>query len=156
MGANQSICLIVLDILEVQSGKGGFFKTEKSVTVAAVSCTNSSTNPKIKEDATRVMHQQFTAALEGLDHFFPCALPLRPPGGFGAAGVLHDNQRAQTCTFEGPGLDKHHQNSTRRPPREGRKERNFRWEREKKAKFWAVRRRGGPVPGRGPRIHQKS
>ena len=31
-----------------------------------------------------------------------------------AAGVSHDNQRAQTCTFEGPGLQKHHQNSTRR------------------------------------------
>ena len=37
-------------------------------------------------------------------------------GGFGAAGASHDNQRAQTCTFEGPGLQKHHQNSTRRVP----------------------------------------
>ena len=40
-------------------------------------------------------------------------------------GVSHDNQRAQTCTFEGPGLQKHHQNSTRRPQRERQKERNF-------------------------------
>ena len=31
----------------------------------------------------------------------------RPPG-------FHDSPRAQTCTFEGPGLRKHHQNSTRR------------------------------------------
>ena len=31
----------------------------------------------------------------------------------GAAGVSHDSPRAQTCTFQGPGLQKHHQNSTR-------------------------------------------
>ena len=34
------------------------------------------------------------------------------------AGVSHDSLRAQTCTFEGPGLQKHHQDSTRRPLRE--------------------------------------
>ena len=34
----------------------------------------------------------------------------------GAAGVSHDSPRAQTCTFEGTGLQKHHQNSTKRPP----------------------------------------
>ena len=33
-----------------------------------------------------------------------------------AAGVSHDNPRAQTCTFEGPRLRKHHQNSTSRHP----------------------------------------
>ena len=27
----------------------------------------------------------------------------------------HDRSRAQTCTFKGPGLQKHHHNSTRRP-----------------------------------------
>ena len=35
-----------------------------------------------------------------------------------AAGVSHDSPRAQTCTFEGPGLQSHHQISTKRPPRE--------------------------------------
>ena len=34
----------------------------------------------------------------------------------GAAGVSHDRPRAQTFTFERPGLQKHHQNSTRRHP----------------------------------------
>ena len=38
-----------------------------------------------------------------------------------AAGVSHNSPRAQTCTFERPGLQKHHQNSTRRSPRERRK-----------------------------------
>ena len=81
-----------------------------------------------------------------------CEAPAARSGG--AAGVSHDNQRAQTCTFEGPGLQKHHQNSTRRPPREGRKEGNFRWERVKKernfgrSKGRAFRRRG--VRGREP------
>ena len=36
----------------------------------------------------------------------------------------HDNQKAQTCTFERPGLRKNYQNSTRKPP-----------EREEKVKF---------------------
>ena len=40
----------------------------------------------------------------------------------GAAGVSHDSPRAQTCTFEGPGLQKHHQNSTKRTNKRGRKE----------------------------------
>ena len=47
-----------------------------------------------------------------------CVKPRR----FGGAGVSHE--KLQTCTFEGPGLRKHHQNSTRRPP-----------EREKKNEF---------------------
>ena len=34
----------------------------------------------------------------------------------GAAGVSHDSPRAQMCTFQGSGLQKHHQNSTRRHP----------------------------------------
>ena len=54
----------------------------------------------------------------------------------GAAGVSHDSPRAQTCTFEGPGLQKHNQNSTKKDQQErekriktvsgeGKKERNF-------------------------------
>ena len=49
----------------------------------------------------------------------------------GAAGVSHDNPRAQTCSFQGPCASKHHQNSTRRP-RETQKERNGGGEREEK------------------------
>ena len=53
----------------------------------------------------------------------------------GAAGVPHDGPRAQLCTFQGSGLQKHQQNSTKRPQ-----------ERERRmkivaTKFWAVRRR---------------
>ena len=46
-----------------------------------------------------------------------CETPETPK----AFGVSHDSPRARTCTFEGPGLQKHHQNSTRRPPREREK-----------------------------------
>ena len=67
----------------------------------------------------------------------------------GAAGVSHDNQRAQTCTLEHPGLQKHHQNSTRRPPRERRKNGITGGREKKRAKFWAVQRKGGPAEG-GP------
>ena len=35
--------------------------------------------------------------------------------------VVFEVTGPQTCTFEGPDLQQHHQNSTRRPPREGRK-----------------------------------
>ena len=66
----------------------------------------------------------------------------------GAAGVSHDSLRAQTGTFEGPGLQKHHQNSTRRHPKEGRKRtKTVAGEGKKRAKLWAVQRRGGPVEG---------
>ena len=41
-----------------------------------------------------------------------------------AAGVSHDSPRAQTCTI-GPDLQKHHQNSTRRPPERKRKRANM-------------------------------
>ena len=55
------------------------------------------------------------------------------------AGFHTTSPRAQTCTFEGPGLQKHHQNSTRRPP-EREKERKWGREREKKSDFF-----GGPA-----------
>ena len=41
-----------------------------------------------------------------------------------------------------PAFKKHHQNSTKGPPRERRKKEKCGWRREKRAKFWAVRRRG--------------
>ena len=63
--------------------------------------------------------------------------PRRPKK---AAGGSHHSPRAQTCTFKGPGLQKH-QNSTRRPPRERRNNENCGGRGEKRAKFWAVRER---------------
>ena len=52
----------------------------------------------------------------------------------------------QTCTFEGPGLQKHHQNSTRRPPE--REEKNeFSGGRGKKERNFG-RSRGRAFPGR--------
>ena len=54
-------------------------------------------------------------------------------------GVSHVSPRAQTCTFEGPGLQKHHQNSTRRPPE---REQERKWERDKEKKSEIL----GPSP----------
>ena len=78
-----------------------------------------------------------------------CASPAARSGG--AAGVSHDNQRAQTCTFEGPGLQKHQQNSTRRHPEREEKNEFCGGRGKKRTKFWAVPRRvvpGRAVPGR--------
>ena len=64
---------------------------------------------------------------------------------------LHTTARElQTCTFEGPSLQKHHQNSTRKINKRGRKRmKTVAGEGRKRAKFWAVwprgvRRRGVP------------
>ena len=67
----------------------------------------------------------------------------RSPIGPKAGGDSHDSPRSQTCTFDCPGLRKHHPNSTRRPPvREREKKRTKMGAGEgKKQKFWAVRRR---------------
>ena len=64
----------------------------------------------------------------------PCAGPPARDPRPGPPSAGH-SPRAQTCTFKGPGLQKHHQNSTRRLPereREREKERKWRREREKK------------------------
>ena len=66
--------------------------------------------------------------------------------GVQAAGVSHDSSRAQTCTFEVPALQKHHQNFTRRP-RETQKELNCAGRGKKTAKFWAPHP-SGPHPSR--------
>ena len=69
---------------------------------------------------------------------------VKPPGGPKTAGVSH-NKRAQTCTFEGPGLQKHHQNSTRRPPE--REEKNeFCGGRGKKSAKFSAPHPSGPHP----------
>ena len=61
-------------------------------------------------------------------------LSCASPGGPEAAGASHHRPRAQTCTFQGPGLQKHHQNSTKGPQKERRKNENCR-RRGKKRNF---------------------
>ena len=71
------------------------------------------------------------------------AILIRPTLAKPTSPGLHTTtQELQTCTFQGPGLQKHHKNSTKGPPREGEKNENIVvGEGEKRAKFWAVRRR---------------
>ena len=66
----------------------------------------------------------------------------RRPGLVGPPGFHTTARELQTCTFEGPGLQKHHQNSTKKTKREGKKNKNCGGRGKKRAKFWAVRRRG--------------
>ena len=60
----------------------------------------------------------------------------------------------QTCTFERPGLQKHYQNSTRKPPEREERMKFPVGERKKSAKFWALHPSGphpsGPPPLRAP------
>ena len=64
------------------------------------------------------------------------------PGGFGAAGASHD------CTFQGPGAsNKHHQNSTKGPPREREESMKIvAGEGKRRAKFCAPTLQGPPPP----------
>ena len=64
---------------------------------------------------------------------------LEGPGG--PAGASHDSPRPHTCTCQGPGLQKHHQNSTKGPPRE--RERKL-WRKGKKREIL------GPPPFGAP------
>ena len=64
-----------------------------------------------------------------------------------AAGVSHHSPRAQTCTFEGPGLQNHHQNSTRRPPRDGHKEKKEKYGAGEEKKEQHFGRSGGGRSG---------
>ena len=60
--------------------------------------------------------------------------------------VSHDSPRAEMCTFEGPGASNTHQNPRENSQRRQQKERNGGGERKKRAKFWAVQRRGKSKP----------
>ena len=82
-----------------------------------------------------------------------CTADRKPQ--WGPPGLAHDTPRAQTCTFEGSGASKHHQNSTRRPPR--KKEKKFLREREK-SKILGGLAEGRPTerPKNLEDTHQKS
>ena len=56
------------------------------------------------------------------------------------AVVTHDSPKAQTCTFDGPGLHKFHETT---PSEEERMKRG------KKKRIWAIRRKGVPRRGGG-------
>ena len=79
------------------------------------------------------------------------------PSGFGAAGASHDSpENSKRAHLSAPALQtppKFHEKT----PREGRKERILRREREKDAKFWAPHPSGphpsGPPPFRAPPSH---
>ena len=82
-------------------------------------------------------------------HVWSSRIVMWSPGGLEAAGVSHDNQRAQTCTFEGPGLQKHHQNSTRRHPEKEEKNEFCGGRGKKKERNVGRSGKGGPGKG-GP------
>ena len=63
----------------------------------------------------------------------PSAGPVKPRRPLGPPGFHTTARELQTCTFEGTGLQKHHQNSTRRPPERDR-EKERKWERKRKKK----------------------
>ena len=72
--------------------------------------------------------------------------PRRPR----SRGGFTQQPESQTWKFEGSGLQKHHQNSTRRPPREGRKSTTLGLEREKKKERnfgWSGGGGGRPAEG---------
>ena len=75
----------------------------------------------------------------------------RRPGLVGPPG-FHTTSREPKCAHFR--VSKHHQNSTRRHPKRHRKSETVAGKGRKRAKFWAVRWRGGPVEGvrrRGPK-----
>ena len=59
----------------------------------------------------------------------------------------HESPRGQTCTFEFPGLQKHHQNSTIRPPERERKRTKMDAEEGKKSEILGGQAEGGSVEG---------
>ena len=71
----------------------------------------------------------------------------------GRRGSHTTARELQTCTFQGPGASKHHQNSTRRPPERHRNSETVAGKGRKSAKFWAPHPSGhhpsGPHPS-GP------
>ena len=72
-----------------------------------------------------------------------CEVPAAPE----AALASHYSPRAQTCTFKGSGLPKTPPKFNEKTPRETQKERNGGGRGKKRAKFWAVQRRGSSGGG---------
>ena len=62
-------------------------------------------------------------------------------GSLGPPGFHTTARELQTCTFQGSGLQKHQQNSTKGPQERERRMKIVAGKGRKRAKFWAVRRR---------------
>ena len=74
-----------------------------------------------------------------------CRVKPRRPHQTGPPGLAHDSPRTPNgAHFRAPALQKHHQNSTRRPPERHKKSETVAGKGRKSAKFWA------PPPFRGP------
>ena len=70
------------------------------------------------------------------------------PAASGVACVSHDNPKTPNVHISGPGaLQKHHQNSTRRPQESGRMNENSGRREKKNTKFWAPQQSGVPPFG---------
>ena len=72
-------------------------------------------------------------------------LSCEAPAATNPPRVSHHSPRAQTCTFEGPGLHKNNQNSTRRPPERHKKERNGGGKGKKKREILGGPAEAGPA-----------
>ena len=89
-----------------------------------------------------------------------CGSPWRPPGGLllllllllFVPGVSHDRPKLQNCTFEGPGLHKNHQNSTKRPPRKEERMKMEAGEGKKKREILATLRAPHPFSRKCPKL----
>ena len=69
-------------------------------------------------------------------HVWALGLSCETPRALGPPGLHTTTRELQTCTFESPGLRKHHQNSTRRhPERETKRAKMEAGEREKKSEI---------------------
>ena len=65
-------------------------------------------------------------------------------------GFSRQPENSKRAHMRVPALQKHHQNSTRRPPEREKRSKMGAGEGKESAKFWAVRRRRGPAKGGGP------
>ena len=81
--------------------------------------------------------------------FSGCHVKPRWPGLVGPPG-FHTTAREPKRTFLGPGLQKHHQNSTRRHPERHKKSETVAGKGRKRAKLWAPPPFGAPPSGPHP------
>ena len=65
----------------------------------------------------------------------------------GRRGLHTTTRELQTCTVDGPGVSKHHQKTTRRPPERDKESENGAGEGKKSAKFWLPTLRGLALRG---------
>ena len=87
------------------------------------------------------------------------ALFLPFPGLVGPPGFHTTAREPKRAHFRALALQKHHQNSTRRPPEREEKNEFCGGRGEKRAKFWAVPGKGGPGkggPGKGGPEHDQT